>query len=209
MTDIDEVKAELTRNLKRQEEIRNVTGPLMDEIYKLCERERHLKEIYDHYRAQNETWDWPKLIDNYIKNRGNTSSALYRLMGNKLAEEYHMFYSGMWSDTGEPVFKIQIDHTVPDSLAKNMAGVKYFSSIMAPHEDNMVWFGIFEDSLSAHGIYQLHVRPDLTSCDLTVTRYGRTKSLKKFDNVEDAMDYINKHHYYKSINERCEDEEDY
>jgi hypothetical protein len=55
--------------------------------------------------------------------------------------------------------------------------------------------GVFEYTLSRHGIYMLAVTPNRTV--LTTTSYGRTRKKAEFPTLLDALDYVYRNHPYE------------
>lgn len=70
-----------------------------------------------------------------------------------------------------------------------------------------VHVGIFERTLSEHGVYDLRVWSE-TDMDLGKTTYGRYQVLQHFTSLEEAVAYIQKHHYYEKSRTHEETGED-
>ena len=78
--------------------------------------------------------------------------------------------------------------------------------------DGIKHIGIFESSLSEHGIYAFEIRKD--KFVITFTRYHNKRDLKEFDNLSDAVNCIRESIYYKKNikgddYEEGEEEDDY
>lgn len=156
--------------------------------------------------------DWRTIIKDLASN-DRSSSALLRFAERKLHETFDMWHSGYWAATNEAAFKIKIEDAPGYAVSqdKNLAGLKFFTGLYTPHADGWVHYGIFENSLSIGGIYELLVKPDLTELELVITSGSRRRTLQKFSSPERAIDYIAQHHPYgdrKSSGHYDEDDQD-
>jgi hypothetical protein len=158
----------------------------MDELRKA---KRDLDEL------QDLDVEWSDFLKNYWGGTEWTSTVTYRAWGKRLKREFDMHDNGYWSDILEPSVAIKIQRKDGTSKMLNFLGIGQLAKILKPHEDGFVWFGIFEHTLSANGVYCLKVKPDLTERDL-----------KRFSSLLHAVDYIANHHWYGDYADENPDE---
>lgn len=191
---------------------------LLDEREKLFEQTRplnkRLEEAWDEISALTEQRaqiqysadtppDWPSIVKDMADDT-RSSMHLIRYAEKHLREQFDMWNHGRWEDTNETSIALKVERN-EESNAKNLAGVKFFTGILSPHEDGLVWFKIFENSLSRHGIYTLRVKKDLSYLALTFERYHRLETIKTFSSAEAAIQYISLSHYYGEPDHESDD----
>lgn len=120
--------------------------------------------------------------------------------------------SGYFSDTGQSYVQICLYNKEPDSIQQTLDALKIVLPFIKPI-DGAILIGIFESTLSAHGIYQLEISPDnntenimLSKCNLTKTFYGRKTIEEKFPNIQKAIEYIAEYHFYHYYRDYEKDE---
>lgn len=116
-----------------------------------------------------------------------------------------MTISGTWTDTEEQALEIKIGRN-DESEQKALAAIRTIIPFMRPHdEDGRIWFGIFEHTLSADGIYLLKINKDFKSATVTKTTYGHERDVASFLALEDAVHYIRQNHWYDEDGDVNED----
>jgi hypothetical protein len=207
MDDTQEILAKLHSLRNERAEIYKVYGPMQERLMAIYKEEQPLKELLGKAQVARmragDPIDWKHLLKTMASDADNTQ-ALLRYFGELLRERFSMYHSGYYPDTMEGVVKVTVERTA-ESERKNVEGVKFFAALMTPHEPQpplpkdgpkRILFGVFENSCSEHGVYQLSMLPDLRDITLTITRYHRTSDVAKFKTVEEAIHYIREHHWY-------------
>lgn len=110
---------------------------------------------------------------------------------------------GYDSETKQMSLGIVLDGNRP---LKDQMGIAKWIPYIKPTQ-GVTYIDILEHTLSEHGIYVLRIEDD--KFILQKTTYGRTKDLKTFDTLKDAMKYIYDHHPYQRKKGSYEDEEEY
>lgn len=82
--------------------------------------------------------------------------------------------------------------------SRTVAGIRTLAPLLTPQEDGMVWFKIFEHTLSEGGCYYLNVHPETWQATLSKSTYGMYRMLEKFPTVEDAVHFISENHWYEN-----------
>lgn len=150
----------------------------------------------------------------YIYIFGMENTTRYREL-NKRLEKYPWITShGYYPSTLQTSFKISI--APKDSLEKltEIANIleNVFFSMLKPVRKNEKIIGIFEDSLSEFGIYDLILDNGVYSVRLT--RYSRESTEYVAKDLLDALKYIQKAHPYtpyeerKKIRQEADDQDD-
>lgn len=126
--------------------------------------------------------------------------------------EYELFsfvrhagsYRCLDDDTRYNMFKISLNQD--SDLEKAKEEVSWVLDNIAEYYLNVnpIIVDVFEHTLSAHGIYEIHW-DRLSKFDVIKTTYGRPEIIKTLDSMEDMLVYIAKYHYY----ERTDGEDDY
>jgi hypothetical protein len=186
----------------KRQRIWDKISPLQAEVLALHDKLRDLQS--EKNRLLIKSWkepDWAYLIKALASDDMNSRELLH-YADKELRERYDMYHSCYWADTNEANFQVKVERN-DESERKNLEGVKFFTRLMTPHkeigeEHELVWFGLFEHSLSSGGSYKLRVSKDLSHVSLG-KRFGKTT----FPSLESAIEYIRRFHWY---GERADDE---
>lgn len=146
-------------------------------------------------KEMGDTPDWPAVIKELADGPRDSVKLRYYVQEH-LAKAFGMSASGYWSATKEAVIQLVLTKDDPESLRKNIAGVRYFSSILTPHPDGYIHFGVFEHNLSAGGSFTFMVKAlrngDKPNFILEKGSWAR----EQFDDLETAVRYIQDNHWY-------------
>lgn len=195
MSERKRVEAEIAKLVAERDQIHTVIGPMQTRLVAIYEELEPLEEKRDQLRLEDmKKPDWKRLIKD-VASDSTSSLTLLRYFDKQLLEHYGMYHSGSWSDTHEANIEVMVRRN--DLSEKgSICGVEFFAKLMTPHKNGRVWFGIFENTLSAGGIFRLEVLPDLSKLYLVVTTYPRERTLKEFHSTKEAIKYIRQHHWY-------------
>jgi hypothetical protein len=207
MTELEKIEAEIKALESERTALFNKIRPLQDrvgELHDLIEplQEERAKLVL----ASMKTPDWKRIVKD-LASDVTGSRELLHYAEKHLREQFGMYHSGLWSDTSEANIHLMVARN-DESEKKNLKGLQYFATILTPHKDGMVWFGLFEHTLSEHGSYCLKARPNLKNLSLVCTVYGRDREIKTFFTAKEAVRYIRDHHWYGD-SETKEDDVDY
>jgi len=207
MDDIQEILAKVYSLRNERAEIHKVIGPMQARLMALYEEERPLKELVGQAQVAKMKAggpiDWKWLLRTMASDAENTQ-ALLRYFDGLVSERFSMHHSGYYPETMEAALSVMVERN-DESERKAVEGVKFFASIVEPFtperslkedEPKRVYFGVFENSLSEHGVYRLNLLPDLQDITLCITVYSRESEVAKFKSVENAIRYIREHHWY-------------
>jgi len=121
---------------------------------------------------------------------GEGSAPIYKAR-QEAAKKIGLLCSSYWTKTNQPCLSVMLTYGSQESLDKTLAAIK----IVAPHMipiDGLLWFQIFEHTLSAAGSYYLKVKPDLSRAEIYRGSYQRIGEWP----LEHALRYIQKNHWY-------------
>lgn len=140
--------------------------------------------------------------------RPENDNTVYYNAATALAEEYGMKQggyirtsekNGAYSRCFEVAFHVKESHPKEWPVSKQIERVVDFldraKSTLHPVE-NEFYLGVFEHTLSEHGVYHIGVSIDLKTATLYKTTYGH-KSEKKKGTLKEVLEYTAKHHYYE------------
>ena len=120
--------------------------------------------------------------------------------------------SGYFYDTGQSHVKVRLYNKEPDSIQQTLDALRIVLPFIKPI-DGTILIGVFESTLSAHGIYRLEISSDnntenimLSKCNLTKTVYGIKTIEEKFPNIQKAIEYIAEYHFYQYYRDYEKDE---
>lgn len=125
-----------------------------------------------------------------VRNIDQYNGSVYSALQDWLQNNYMsrgVYASGEVGYYGQRFLKLMFDQNRP---FEEQLGIKDF----LPYID-YDYLGIFDDTLSANGIYELHdihAKPKLTK-----TVYGRIRDEKQFDTFDEALKYVYDRHPYE------------
>lgn len=205
MDELNEVQVKIAVLEEERAGIHEKIAPMYARLMEIHDAFRPLCEERDRLRVSGMAEpDWKALVKD-LATDGRSSQTLLRYFDQQIRDRFGMWHSGYWGDTNEVNVKVKVER-VGDSEKKNVEGVKHFVKFLTPHKDGLVWFGIFEHTLSAGGVFRLKVRPDLKEAVVDRTVYGREQVGEMFDTVEDAVGYIARKHWYGETEDAHEED---
>lgn len=184
-------------NLERGK-IHETIAPLNARLLAIYEEIKPFEEARDALKIaaldpKNPDWGWmARSMGSYHP----SSVVLHRFFDKLLLDTFHMYHSGMWTDTDEAICKVMVGPHNDDETERNILGVRTLLPILTPHENGRVWFGIFDHTLGMSGSFVLEALPDGTSFHVTNQRGYSTQLLAEFETAHEAVWYIRKHHWY-------------
>ena len=104
--------------------------------------------------------------------------------------------SGYYPELDQAAVRITLYKDKPGQTEAVCSALRQVLPALKPHTDGHRRIGIFEHSLSEHGIWSLHITPEDVP-ELHFTRYSRSRCEKTFASLEAAIEYIAQHHYYE------------
>lgn len=187
----EELIAAINRLAAERDNLWEQKKPIDRRLVQIGEEISKLSEQRDICLYEDRPLDW-STIPKTLGGSGGGSMYLHRRVEKELSERFDMHRSGYWVDTLEVNFEVKVEHKT-ESVEKNVAGVKFLTPFLTPHEeDGRIWFGVFENSLSANGSFTLRALPDLSKLWL----HRRFMRDVEFDSVEEAIQYIHDYHWY-------------
>lgn len=169
-------------------------SPLDSRVLQIHEELQPLRERRDHLRIQAGEFDWRTAVKD-LASDDRSSRVMHRHAEEKI-RQFDMHLSGHWSDTLEADVCMKVEQTDESELA-NLAGLRFFTHLLTPHENGRVWFSLFEHTLSANGGYRLEVTP--ASGESILFRRGWEQM--RFASLEAAVKYIRAHHWYGDLSD--------
>ena len=134
----------------------------------------------------------------WLNERSRLDIDVYDDLSNKIGIRFRELY---------PYFRMYSynsntnQHNLKIALTKNMDISEVLSDIMLiwptliPDKEG-IKIDIFEDTCGENGVYNLALSKDLTNIKLMIYRYHNPYELKKFNNLEEALKYVAKKHWY-------------
>lgn len=221
--DLDILNREIAAIRKERADVFERIAPLQKQVVDLYNEMKDLQERRDKIRVEEMRKtgpDFKSMVQDVGGGEveGRSSSILYNYFSQEVSR-LGGYHSGFWGDTGDANIKVQLSKG-GTNLQKTLELVKLFVPLMKPHTyewdraqyklstelmdpdegGGMVWFGIFESSLSASGTYRLDVAPDFSKARVGYTRWGYRLE-QEFASVEDALKYIADVHPYGRYDE--------
>ncbi len=108
--------------------------------------------------------------------------------------------SGYYPDTQQRGLQIMMTRDKPESLQKTLAGLKRIIPVLKPLKDNNKVISIFEHTCSEYGCYSLIITPE-EKYQIGLMRHHRASTETTFDDLEAALTYIQRVHYYDTIDD--------
>lgn len=162
------------------------------ELYDQCQKLR--EEIAERELAKSDQPNWPLLL------KEQDSMVMYRAL-DKALHEFEMRSSGYRRGTMQRVVHISLYKYHPESakkLEKTFSGLQKILPYIEP-VDGWKVIGIFESTLSEHGVFNLYVGEK--TCELRKTVYGSERVIFKANSLLETLEYIQKHHPYDNEDE--------
>lgn len=196
-----QIKIRLAALATEQKHLNDQIQPLRDRLKANYEEAQALREQRNAERLAAGEIDWPAAIRRHAT--GDDTSAMSRAIGLELGKRFSMNAEGYWGDTRDAAFQVKVLEGDPDSARMNVEGIVFLTPMLKPHADGFVWFGIFEYTLSEHGIYRLKVSPDLSDAMIIRATGSYEREVARFtcsspgSAVVQAVEYIAQHHSYR------------
>lgn len=190
---LEKAKRELVLVSKEMEEVRSQIKPLNDKFGKLFEKHKKLQSEYDKLKLpeiKDDDWEYILHVE------PNESTERYSFRTKKI-DELGLMPSGYYPETNQTHVELKLIKGKPETKAKTIESLATILPFLKPIKDGKVHLGVFEHTLSEHGIYKLLIDKETMRCELTFTRYSRTSSEKTFENLNEAIEYIYDKHYYE------------
>lgn len=180
--EVDEIKSDL-KLLFQQQHVIN------EQITRANERLKVKRDQYfDLLLAAGEV-DWAYLLD-----VSNETQRVHRECQNRL-QAIGLMSSGYNSDVMQRVVQIALIKNDPNSLESIFNGLTEVLPFLKPIK-GAKHIAIMERSLHAYGSsYFLHLRGNKFT--LIERSYNRNQSLKSFDDLRSALEYVQSNFYYK------------
>ena len=134
------------------------------------------------------------------------STEMYRFFDQQV-HELGMASGGRWTDTKQPCVKIKLTYGDPESLKKNIAGVRLLAKYYDEIDDGGIPFDIFEHGLSEYAAYTITYDKATKEVTLHTSVYSRTEK-KNIGKLPKAMAYLQEHHWYDGKEEERDDDDD-
>lgn len=138
--DLEAIEKKLSELEDERTAIWEERAPLDARLQELHEEIQPLQTQRDQLRIASGGLEWPTLVKELPSN--DSSVKMLRYAQSKLDKDFGMHLGGYYPDTMEQSIQLKVAQT-DESEKKNLAGLKYFASILTPHKDGRLWFGIF------------------------------------------------------------------
>lgn len=161
-------------------------------LYDQCQKLR--EEIAERELARSDQPNWSLLLEE------QNSMVMYKALEKALGK-YEMMSFGYRPATMQRVVKISLYKHHAESatrLQKTLEGLEKILPYVKPI-DGWKIIGIFESTLSEHGVFNLYVGEK--TCELRKTVYGRGRTVFKANSLLEMLKYIQKHHPYDNEDE--------
>ncbi|UDL16000.1 hypothetical protein QEH42_gp218 [Microbacterium phage Pumpernickel] len=121
-----------------------------------------------------------------------------------------MYDGSTFGPTSQPVWRIMLlkDQEIDQDLVHAIQRVNgWIADGWDPQMDNTFYWNVFERTLSAGGIYSLNITGDGTQAQVWIKSYGLEDELTEVVDIEEALGYIAKNHWYGEPEETEEDDD--
>lgn len=179
--DVQKLQKEIKKLEDRREELFDLKKSIDEEIVFSDKKLEKLKNNLDIMVAKPKDWDWLLKIG---------STARFEML-EKALEDCDITVGCNYAVDDQ--HSIQIALYQKKSLEKTLRGLEELLPHIRPWEDGFKYVSIFEHSLSKNGSYALKVGEKFSLIKST----HKNSTIKTFKNLKTALEYIQKHHYYK------------
>ena len=174
--------------------------PLQESLNVLWETKKNLEKQFDELTIKSfKKPDW-----NYILfENGMVNNARYKYRGEQI-NKIGLSNSCFFQDTQQ----VQIKVTLTNGNLKQLKQTKKALEKVLPYikftKNGYKRIGIMERSCSANGIYELFVSKGIQYLINKIT-YGREEILKRYNTLDEALQYIYDHLYYNRVDAKGEE----
>jgi hypothetical protein len=196
MNNIETWKKEIVSIDKKREELFKIKEPIDKQLSSLYEKKEKLQNQIDTSRINRKgkiDWEWILHCDH------SQSTAHYRAAKDAMAK-LGLMNSGFYENTNQISISIVINKNEYKKIPKIMKSIDILLPFLKPVVDGFICFGIFEHTLSKHGIFQLKINKKLKGY-ISCTRYGHEEvtigSKTDLSPLEDLLKYCAKELWYE------------
>lgn len=191
---LEELEKEIAAANARRQELFNLKEPIDNELVSNYEKLEQLKQERTKLLLPQKENDWVWLLE---ETGSGGDQVKLRAICNKI-ESMGLYCSGYNPKTEQRAIKLMLTKNDEESYTQTIASLEILLPyIKADPEDGYKYFGIFETSLSAGGVFYLRIGEKNSILGRTV--YGHDREIKTFLTVAEAVKYIQENHWYKKI----------
>ena len=179
--------------LKLQEDsVRIKIAPLTKELLGLSSQRQKMQEELAQLCAARGELTFEELYERWTPQETMTEANALRREAGKMG--FHG--GGYWVETEKPCLSFMFYQKRRGQLDAYMEALKRIASVLKPHSDGMLWFKVFEHTLSENCSYTVHIKPDLSAAVLTSNGFGAERDEVRGP-VADVLFHIWKNHWYE------------
>jgi hypothetical protein len=138
------------------------------------------------FKNMGDAVDWKLLLE-----PGEGSQVRYDRRQQEISK-IGLHCMGMWTTTNQASIAVKLTHGDKASFDRTLAAIKTIAPYIIPHDDGLLWFQIFEHTLSAGGSFYLKCTPDLKCAHIGSTY----RSILRTRTLSDALRYIQENLWY-------------
>lgn len=191
---IDKVIQEIEKLEARRAELFEIRKPIDKELVSSAKKLEKLRDKRDQALLEDKQNDWEWLL------ASEGSTVKYCFVEEKLRSLGLRFSSG-YVDTGQYGVEVALTYGSKKSYEKTLAGLKFILPYLKPCDDGKVRIEVFEHTLCQHGSYCLAISKK------KIELYRSSWVKESFKTLEDAIRYVQVHHWYEGGESSEEDGE--
>lgn len=196
MNNIETWKKEIENIDNKREELFKIKEPIDKQLSSLYEKKEKLQNQIDTARINSKgkiDWEW------ILSSDYDESTAHHKAAKEAIAKLGFMS-SGFYESNKQRCISIMINKNEFKKIPKIMESIDVLLPFLKPTHDKFICFGIFEHTLSEHGIFQLKINKKLKGY-ISCTCYGHEEETlgSKTDLIplEDLLKYCAKELWYE------------
>lgn len=191
--ELEELKASLEKLTTRRKATYEKYEKISNELAELHKKIDKVRSRIETIKMDGGFESFEDEANYYLFEDGHVSGARYKRRGEWLAK-IGLESSGYNPKTEQIALRICLYKNDDEETQRQHDSLMKVMPYLKPSKDG-IYIGIFENTLSEYGIYDLKVGDG--QCKLEFTRYGSTSTLKTFDTLLDAMKFVQEEHYYQ------------
>lgn len=192
---LQELNTEISNLEKEIADIVVELSPLQTKLFKKRELLSDLVEERDRNLYKNRN---PEEIDIELVLDGNPRSTAKHREQSRQLQRLGLVGGGYYPETGQTAITVRLTKNKDEFTEKAYKGLCILLPHLKPYQKDSksIRINIFEHTLSKHTSYSLHILGNFPDAKCEIRTFNRFVQ-QSFNNLKDALDYIQKNLYYQ------------
>lgn len=189
---IQVIEAEINELINSRNKLFELKKPIEIQISNLSDSINQKKELIINEKI-NSDLALKDLYELVMFEDGSSSMTLHRAAQKLIVKDLGLWLSGYSPISEQKQVRLKFIKESSNSLKQHFESLSLIIPFIKPNDEHgNKNISIFENSLSDNGSFNLQITPD-NLFNITV---NRKRILQSFNNLLDALTYIQEHHYY-------------